>query len=49
MGHIHDDILGTVGRTPVIRINKLAPGHVNMFVKNEAIVVSALRRALADV
>ncbi|HET7802731.1 MAG TPA: cysteine synthase A [Pseudolabrys sp.] len=29
-------ILETVGRTPVIRINKLAPEGVNLFVKNEA-------------
>ena len=25
-----------MGRTPVVRINKLAPDHVNMFVKVEA-------------
>ena len=31
-----DSILGTVGNTPVVRINKLAPGHVNLFVKIEA-------------
>src|SRR5690349_17832298 len=30
------DILGTVGNTPVVRINKLAPAHVNLFVKIEA-------------
>lgn len=36
MGHRYDDILGTVGRTPVVRVNKIAPDHVNMFVKNEA-------------
>ena len=29
-------ILETVGRTPVIRINKLAPNGVNLFVKSEA-------------
>jgi cysteine synthase len=29
-------ILGTVGNTPVVRINKLAPEHVNLFVKIEA-------------
>ena len=29
-------ILGTVGNTPVVRVNKLAPGHVNLFVKIEA-------------
>ena len=29
-------ILETVGRTPVVRINKLAPANVNLFVKIEA-------------
>jgi cysteine synthase A len=29
-------ILGTVGNTPVVRVNKLAPAHVNLFVKIEA-------------
>ncbi|MFN3656346.1 MAG: cysteine synthase A [Pseudolabrys sp.] len=32
----YDDILGTVGRTPVVRINKLAPKGVNLYVKIEA-------------
>src|SRR5688572_4213978 len=31
-----DSILGTVGRTPIVRINKLAPSHVNLYVKIEA-------------
>ena len=31
-----DDILGTVGNTPVVRINKLAPPNVNLYVKVEA-------------
>jgi cysteine synthase A len=31
-----DSILGTIGRTPVVRINKLAPKGVNLFVKIEA-------------
>jgi cysteine synthase A len=31
-----DSILGTVGNTPVVRINKLAPSHVNLYVKIEA-------------
>ena len=31
-----DSILGTVGRTPVVRINKLAPKGVNLYVKIEA-------------
>ena len=33
---IHDDILGTIGNTPVVRINKLAPPHVTIYVKCEA-------------
>ncbi|HZY67864.1 MAG TPA: pyridoxal-phosphate dependent enzyme, partial [Devosia sp.] len=31
-----DSILGTVGNTPVVRINKLAPQGVNLYVKVEA-------------
>jgi len=30
------DILGTIGNTPIVRLNKLAPPHVNVFVKIEA-------------
>ena len=33
---IHDSILGTVGGTPVVRINRLAPEGVNLFAKVEA-------------
>lgn len=32
---IYDSILGTIGRTPVVRINRLAPDHVTMYVKCE--------------
>jgi cysteine synthase A len=32
---IYDSILGTIGRTPVVRINRLAPAHVTMYVKCE--------------
>ena len=32
----HASILGTVGRTPVVKINKLAPRHVELYVKVEA-------------
>lgn len=32
----HDSILGTVGNTPVIRINRLAPKGVKLYVKFEA-------------
>jgi cysteine synthase A len=31
-----NDILGTIGNTPVVRINRLAPKGVNLFVKVEA-------------
>lgn len=31
----HDNILGTVGNTPVVRINHLAPDGVNLYVKCE--------------
>src|SRR5689334_24729807 len=30
------NILETIGNTPVVKINKLAPSHVNLFVKIEA-------------
>ncbi len=33
---IYDDISQTIGRTPVVRINRLAPGHVTAYVKLEA-------------
>jgi cysteine synthase A len=32
---IYDSILGTIGRTPVVHINRLAPQHVTMYVKCE--------------
>ena len=31
-----DSILGTVGNTPVVRVNKLGPKGINLFLKNEA-------------
>lgn len=36
MSNRYDTILGTIGNTPVVKINKLAPEHVNLFVKVEA-------------
>jgi cysteine synthase len=33
---IHDSILGTIGNTPVVRINRLAPAGTTMYVKCEA-------------
>ena len=32
---IYDSILATIGKTPVVRINRLAPKHVQMYVKCE--------------
>jgi cysteine synthase len=32
---IYDTILGTIGRTPIIRVNRLAPQGVSMYVKCE--------------
>jgi cysteine synthase A len=32
---IYDSILGTIGKTPVVRIQRLAPQHVTMYVKCE--------------
>lgn len=32
---IYNNILGTIGRTPVVRINRLAPAGINLFVKCE--------------
>ena len=32
---IYDSILGTIGRTPVVRINRLAPKHVTLYAKCE--------------
>lgn len=35
-GQRFDSVLDTVGNTPTIRINRIAPSHVNVFVKFEA-------------
>src|SRR5215468_4131719 len=32
---IYDSILGTIGRTPIVRIQRLAPPHVTVYVKCE--------------
>ena len=36
MGHRYDNVLETVGNTPVVKIGKLAPAHVTLYVKIEA-------------
>src|SRR4051812_1832721 len=33
---IYDNIAQTIGRTPIVRIQRLAPSHVTMYVKVEA-------------
>jgi cysteine synthase A len=33
---IHEDILGTIGNTPIVKINRLAPANTTMYVKCEA-------------
>ena len=33
---IYDNIAATIGRTPIVRINRLAPTHVTMYVKVES-------------
>jgi cysteine synthase A len=33
---IYDSILDTIGNTPVVRLNRMAPGHVELFVKVES-------------
>ena len=32
---LYDSILHTIGRTPIVRVNRLAPQHVTMYVKCE--------------
>src|SRR5476649_2499867 len=36
MGRLYNNILETIGHTPVVKIGKLAPAHVNLFAKIEA-------------
>src|SRR6202047_3655478 len=36
MGHLYQSILETVGNTPVVRINNLAPAGIDLYVKIEA-------------
>ena len=33
---IHDSILDTIGSTPVVRLQRIAPAHVTLFAKVEA-------------
>ena len=36
MTNIHASILDTIGNTPVVKLNKIAPDHIDLFVKLEA-------------
>jgi cysteine synthase A len=36
MNQVYDNILQTIGRTPVVRLNRLAPPGIDLFVKVEA-------------
>ena len=36
MGHRYQSILETVGNTPVVRVNNLAPAGIDLYVKIEA-------------
>src|SRR3977135_4524857 len=33
---IHDSIIGTIGNTPIVKINQLAPAGMHLYVKLEA-------------
>ena len=33
---IYNNILETIGNTPVVRLNRMGPGHVEMYVKVES-------------
>ena len=35
-GRLYDNVMDTIGNTPCIRINRLAPDHVRLYVKAEA-------------
>jgi hypothetical protein len=43
MGHKYANILETVGNTPVVKINKLAPPNINLFVKVRSGYLAFLR------
>ena len=43
-GETFDSILETIGHTPVVRIKKLAPAHVNLYVKIEAFNPNGIRQ-----
>ncbi len=36
MNVLHDNILDTIGNTPIVRLNKLGPDNVNVYMKIES-------------
>ena len=36
MSKRHENILGTIGNTPVVKLNKIGPDHVNLYAKVES-------------
>ena len=36
MARLYDNILETIGNTPIVKLNKIAPKHVNLYVKVES-------------
>jgi cysteine synthase A len=36
MTNRHENILGTIGNTPIVKLNKIGPRHVNLYVKIES-------------
>ena len=43
----YDNILQTIGNTPVVRLNRIAPDHVDMFVKVESFNMASVKDRLA--
>ena len=37
LGRLYDSIVDTIGNTPWIRPNRIAPGHLRMYVKAESL------------
>ncbi len=33
---LHDDITSTIGNTPIVRLNRIGPAHVDLYAKVES-------------
>ncbi|WHO93636.1 cysteine synthase A [Xanthomonas campestris] len=44
---LYDNILDTIGRTPVVKLNRLAPDHVSLYVKVESFNPGSVKDRLA--